>query len=106
MKIDPYKHKETYLNWKNEIRDGIPDLSKKNSDLLLKYLEDTECGLNVSVRNRKGSRGFPRLNTLRQRLKFMFKEFEERDDLKLTLKLLIKQYKKTLKEVSTKKKKS
>ena len=86
MKIDPYKHKEAYLKWKDEVRDGVPDLSKKNSDLLLKYLEDMECGLNVSVKNRKGARGFPRLNTLKQRLKFMFKEFEARyglDDVTL-----------------------
>ena len=78
MKIDPYKHKEAYLKWKKEVKNRIPDLSEKNSNLLLRYLEDMECGLNVSITNKKGSRSFPRMNTLRQRLKFMFKEFEER----------------------------
>ena len=61
-----------------KVKDGIQNISKKNSDLLLKYLEDMECGLNVSLKSKKGSRSYPRLNTLRQRLNFIFREFEER----------------------------
>ena len=78
MKIDPYKHKECYLGWKEKVKDGIQNISKKNSSILLRYLEDMECGLNVSLKSKKGSRSFPRLNTLRQKLNFIFREFEER----------------------------
>ena len=81
MKIDPYKHKECYLAWKEKVKGGIQNISKKNSSILLKYLEDMECGLNVSMKSKKGARSYPRLNTLRQRLNFMFKKFEERYEL-------------------------
>jgi len=41
MKIDPYKHKERYLNWKEKVNErGIPGISKANSDLILRYLYD------------------------------------------------------------------
>jgi len=33
MKIDPYKHKERYLNWKQKVGNHIPELNKANSDL-------------------------------------------------------------------------
>ena len=39
----------------------------------------------------------------RQEYYWTLQEYSKRDDLKPTLKFLIKQYKKTLKEVSTKK---
>ncbi len=81
MKIDPYKHKECYLAWKEKVKDGIQNISKKNSNILLKYLEDMEYGLNVSLKSKKGSRSYPRVNTLRQKLNFIFKEFEERYSL-------------------------
>ncbi len=38
MKIDPYKCKEKYLRWKKETQDGIPRLSKVNSDLIHQFL--------------------------------------------------------------------
>jgi hypothetical protein len=31
MKIDPYNHKEKYLNWKEKVKDGIPGITKENS---------------------------------------------------------------------------
>ena len=34
MKIDPYKHKERYLAWKESVKNGIPDISKENNDLV------------------------------------------------------------------------
>jgi len=81
MKIDPYKHKEKYLNWKEKINGRIPDISKDNSIIILRYLEDMENGLNISSTNQKGSRGYARLNNLKQRMIFMIKEFEERYNL-------------------------
>ena len=47
MKIDPYKHKERYLKWRESVKDGIPHMNKYNSDLILKYLNDMENGINV-----------------------------------------------------------
>jgi hypothetical protein len=43
-KIDPYKHKERYIKWKKESEKGIPEISKYDSDLILRYLEDMEMG--------------------------------------------------------------
>jgi len=84
MKIDPYKHKERYLNWKKEVEEkGISKISKTNSDLILKYVYDMEHGINVSTKNKKGSRSYIRLNTLRQRLSQTFRMLEGRKDTSL-----------------------
>ena len=34
MRIDPYKHKERYLRWKEKTKGGISELSQFNSGLL------------------------------------------------------------------------
>ena len=86
VKIDPYKHKESWTRWKDKVRElgGIPDISRQNSETILKYLYDIEFGINTSLGSRKGARGFTRLNNLRQRLTFLSKKFEEycgNDDL-------------------------
>ncbi len=31
MKIDPYKSKERWLNWKKKARQGVPELTRSNS---------------------------------------------------------------------------
>ncbi|MCD4771659.1 site-specific integrase [archaeon] len=82
MKVDPYKHKERYLSWKESVKDGIPNLSKENSDIILDYIFDMEHGLNISGKNKKGSRSYTRLNSLRQRMIFLSKKFDELYDLK------------------------
>ncbi|MCK4997125.1 tyrosine-type recombinase/integrase [Candidatus Pacearchaeota archaeon] len=82
MKIDPYKHKERYLSWKESVKDGIPELSKENSKTILDYIFDMEHGLNISGKNKKGSRSFTRLNSLKQRMIFLSKKFDELYDLK------------------------
>jgi hypothetical protein len=68
VKIDPYKHKEKYLAWKEKTKLEIPGMSKTNFDLMKAYLQDMENGMNVSSFNKKGSRSYIRLNVLRQRL--------------------------------------
>lgn len=75
MKIDPYKHKERYLNWKEKVKQGIPKISKTNSGLILRYLNDMENGINISSTNIKGSRSYIRLNTLREKVIFFSKKF-------------------------------
>ncbi len=76
MKRDPYKHKEKYQNWKIKVRNGIPETSKINSEIIIRYIEDMEVGRNVSSRSTKGPRSFIRLNTLRQKLLFFAKRFK------------------------------
>lgn len=76
MKIDPYKHKEKFLTWKEKVKNGIPDISKQNSDIILQYISDMENGLNVSSKSVKGARSHIRLNNLRQRMIFLAKQFE------------------------------
>ncbi len=76
MKIDPYKHKEKFLTWKEKVKNGIPDISKQNSDIILQYISDMENGLNVSAKSVKGARSYIRLNNLKQRMIFLAKQFE------------------------------
>jgi len=75
MKIDPYKHKERYLKWKKTVKNGIPNISKENSEIIMQYLNDMEIGVNISAVSVKGSRGYNRLNTLRNRLMFFARKF-------------------------------
>ena len=76
MKIDPYKHKERYLKWKEKTTGGIPELSQYNSDLLLQYLNDMEKGLNVASCSTKGPRGFSRLNSIKDRVQIFCRHFK------------------------------
>lgn len=81
MKIDPHNYKEAYLNWKNSINKYIPDISERNSELILDYLFDMEQGLNVASVSKKGSRSYARLCNLKQRLIFLTKLFEVKYNL-------------------------
>jgi hyaluronan synthase/N-acetylglucosaminyltransferase len=55
MKIDPYKHKERYERWKGQVSvQGIPEINSYNSDLILKYLDDMENGMNVGFKESTG----------------------------------------------------
>jgi hypothetical protein len=53
MKIDPYKHKEKYLEWKNKLNGKIPEITSYNSQILLDFLEDMEHCLNVAANNKE-----------------------------------------------------
>jgi len=55
MKLDPHNYKERYLNWKAPINDGIPNISKRNSELIISYVTDMEHGLNVASVSKKGA---------------------------------------------------
>jgi len=81
MKIDPYKHEETYKKWRSEIGNVIPGLSIQNSNIILQFIDDMEHGLNVSSTSVKGSRSYIRLNTLRSKMYFFGIKFKERYDL-------------------------
>ncbi|MDP1696085.1 MAG: hypothetical protein Q8L29_04180 [archaeon] len=83
-KIDPYKHKERFLRWKEQSAEGIKGLSPQNGLILKSYLSDMENGLNVASLMKKGPRSYTRLYTLKIRIAFLMKMFEQRlnlDDL-------------------------
>ncbi len=77
MRIDPYKHRERYLKWGEKVKNGIFDLSKENSDLILQYLNDMEKGINISQGSVKGSRSYIRLNTIRDKMTFFSRKFKQ-----------------------------
>lgn len=68
MKIDPYKNKEKFENWKDK-GCKIPDVSKANEKLIRDFLLDMEQGININTSNKKGSRSYIRLNAYRSKLK-------------------------------------
>lgn len=78
MKIDPYNRKEKYLKWKEHSVVGIDGLSAENEAILRKYLSDMENGINIAFLMKKGPRSYTRLYTLRIRISFMMKLFQER----------------------------
>ncbi|MBI9019032.1 MAG: site-specific integrase [Phycisphaerae bacterium] len=93
MKKDPYNHKERYFLWKEKVENGIPDITKSNSDIILKYIDDMENGLNISSKSTKGPRSYIRLNNLRQRMTFLAKQIEKHchsDLINLTEEQIIK----------------
>ena len=76
MKIDPYKNKEKYLSWRNSIDNIIPNINKENSEVILRYLDDMERGLNVAIGSPKGGRSYSkRLNSPRERMCFFTRQF-------------------------------
>ena len=77
MKIDPYNHKERYLSWKEKTVVDIPKVSKANSILIKQYLSDMERGINVATGSVKGARSYTRLNSLRDKMVYFSKKFEE-----------------------------
>jgi integrase len=80
LKRDPYHHKERWETWKAKNRNGIMDISKYNSTLILEFLSDMEMGKNVSPLSRKGERSYVRLNNLRGKIIFFAKCFNENLD--------------------------
>lgn len=81
MKLDPFKHKEKYLRWKDKVKGKIPNISEKNSELIWNYVIDMEHGINVASGNKKGGRSYIRLNNIKQRMIFLTRLFEERLNL-------------------------
>jgi len=75
-KIDPYKSKEAWIKWKAKTQ-SIPGLSNINSTLILKYLDDMERGINVSILSKKGGRSYIRLKSSKSKLLFLIKSFQD-----------------------------
>lgn len=81
MRLDPHNYKERYLAWKSSVNGKIPEISEKNSELIINYLTDMEHGLNVASVSKKGARSYARLGNIRQRMIFLTKIFEEKYNL-------------------------
>ena len=79
---DPYNQTQKWDNWKGNLKEGIPNISKENSDILLKYLSDMELGLNVNRKSIKGSRSKGRLNSIRSKMLMIMKTTEKDYNLK------------------------
>ena len=77
-KRDPYNYEKRWTNWKESVKDGIPELSKANSDIILECLTDLELGLNVSDNVPKGARAPARLQDLKSKLILFAKLFEQK----------------------------
>ncbi|MEK6859674.1 MAG: hypothetical protein AABX54_02560 [Nanoarchaeota archaeon] len=77
MKRDPYNNIERWEKWKQNVRKGIPEISKANSEVILEYLRDMELGLNIGVGSSKGGRAPSRLNDLKVKLIFFAKQLEQ-----------------------------
>ena len=82
VKIDPYNNKERYLVWKDKNQSQISGISKENSDITLRFLNDMESGLNICSSSKKGARSYIRLNALKQRIIAFSKIFDKRLGLK------------------------
>lgn len=80
-KLDPYNHKERYLKWKEKAEKGIEGLSLPNQDTLRKYLSDMENGINVAFLMKRGPRSFVRLYTIRMRMGFLMRLFQQKHGL-------------------------
>ena len=85
MIIDPYKRKEQYLRWKEKVREGIPDLSKDNSVILLQYLHDMEIGVNIAG-SKKGARSYLRLFACKNKIQFLMNKIDEQYGIKNIIK--------------------
>src|SRR3989344_4549553 len=77
MKKESSNYQERYFKWKDSVKDGIPNVNKENSDLILKLLNDFERGLNISNASKKGARSFARLTNIKDRLIYFDKNFKQ-----------------------------
>src|SRR3989344_1972089 len=77
MKKESSNYQERYFKWKDSVKDGIPNVNKENSDLILKLLTDFEKGLNTSNASKKGARSFARLTNIKDRLIYFDKNFKQ-----------------------------
>ncbi|MEK6850388.1 MAG: hypothetical protein AABX85_02340 [Nanoarchaeota archaeon] len=70
MKIDPYKHKEKYLSWKEKNKELIAKITPENSDItqkssVIRISEGSDCSESPTIRS-SGSPSFPSILKLLQ----------------------------------------
>ena len=85
VKIDPYKNKELYFKWREKAEQGLLDIGRENSEILLKYLKDMEIGLNVGNNATRGSRSYIHLKSMKDRLIALIRKVNEQYKLKIVI---------------------
>ena len=79
MKRYDHIYQQKWLECKEKIlKEGLGDISKENSEIILRFLKDMELGVNTGKGSRKGGRSPRRLLDLKGRLTSLAKKFEER----------------------------
>jgi len=76
--VDPLKKRQLYETWKKKTTNGIPGITKENSDLILAYVGDMELGINVSKLAKPGKRSPTRLHSLGYHLRRIAELIEQR----------------------------
>ena len=76
--VDLSKKIQAWYSWKERNKEGIPGISKQNSDIIFNYLNDMERGLNTGKRSKKGKRSPRRLGGLAFHMVKLAKFFEDR----------------------------
>lgn len=82
MKVDPYRYEERYKAWRKKAEKGISGVTKANSEIILRYLDDMHIGANIAQKSVKGARSYCRLEGLRDKMTFYSKRFLEKYGLK------------------------
>lgn len=83
--VDLSKKIQAWHSWKERNKEGIPNISKANSDIILNYLNDMEKGLNTGKRSKKGKRSPRRLGGLAFHMVKLAKFFEDRYNKNLVM---------------------
>jgi integrase len=80
LKRDPYNNQQKYNDWLNKIEKDkyLKGISRRNSKIIVQHLKDMALGYNVSLRSKKGSRSYIRLNAIRSRLIVITRILEKR----------------------------
>lgn len=82
MRIDPYRHQERYVRWREKSAAGVPGISADDLAVIRAYLGDMELGRNIARGSKKGGRSYIHLNNMRLRLVFFARQFAGRYGLR------------------------
>lgn len=80
--VDPLKKRQLYETWKRKTKEGVPGITKANSDLILKFVGEMELGINVSKLAKPGKRSPTRLHSLGYHLRRIAELVEQKYDKK------------------------
>ncbi len=80
MERNIYNNEQRFSNWFNKAEKNgkIKGTNPKHSQLIISIIKDFRIGINVSPKSKKGARSCIRLDTIKNRLVFIFKRLELR----------------------------
>jgi len=74
-----YHSERIFNNWfKKADSEGIKGLNREFSNITLQFIKDMVLGVNISKASKRGARSKKRLNTLRQKVSFVFSQLQKR----------------------------